>query len=174
MGALNEYDLVCPPLLAFSPEYGRCVRDVSACDNDAFVCASPGRFAGNDSSYYYNCVVSLRGGYHKYIVRCSPGQRFEPLIGRCWRYDWTVYQPGQAYEAEDLAAIKQEQKQLKTEEKLRKKAEKIKAKELLKQQKLADKLAKKAAKEKAKQEAKANKPVSIESVESPEVPSIEE
>ena len=177
---LKAYDMACPPLLAFSPTYGRCVRDVASCVNDAFACQSPGSFAAGDDSYYYNCVVSLRGGYHKYIVRCSPGQRFEPLLGRCWRYDWTQFQPGQALEASDLAAIKREQKELKTAEKVLKKAEKNKEKQILKQQKLEEKLAKKAAKEKAKQEAKEqakankpNKPLSVESAESVEVPSIE-
>ncbi|EDW65799.1 uncharacterized protein Mur18B [Drosophila virilis] len=172
-GELKSYDMVCPPLLAFSPTYGRCMRDLAECDNDAFVCQRPGHFAGSDETHYYNCVPNLRGGFHKYIVRCSVGQRFEPLIGRCWRYDWTQLLPGQALEASDLAAIKREQKELKAEEKLRLKAEKNQEKLARKQQKLEEKLAKKAAKEQAKKDAKANKPVSVESAESPEQPSFE-
>ncbi|XP_030566254.1 mucin-2 [Drosophila novamexicana] len=172
-GELKSYDMVCPPLLAFSPTYGRCVRDLAECDNDAFVCQRPGHFAGSDETHYYNCVPKLRGGFHKYIVRCSVGQRFEPLIGRCWRFDWTQLLPGQALEASDLAAIKREQKELKAEEKLRLKAEKNQEKLARKQQKLEEKLAKKAAKEQAKKDAKANKPLSVESAESPEQPSFE-
>ncbi|XP_064556706.1 salivary glue protein Sgs-3 [Drosophila montana] len=172
-GELKSYDMVCPPLLAFSPSYGRCVRDLAECDSDAFVCPRPGRFAGSDETHYYNCVPSLRGGFHKYIVRCSVGQRFEPLIGRCWRYDWSLLLPGQALEASDLAAIKREQKELKAEEKLRLKAQKNQEKLARKQQKLEEKLAKKAAKEQAKKDAKANKPLSVESAESPEQPSFE-
>ncbi|XP_034114006.1 probable transcription-associated protein 1 [Drosophila albomicans] len=168
-GELLAFDMVCPPLSAFSPSYGRCLRDVSSCNDDGFACLAAGRFAGSDDSFYYVCSASLQGGYHKYVVRCSAGTRFEPLVNRCWRYDWTQFVPGQpSLESSDLAAIKREQKQLKAEEKLRLKAEKQKEKEARKQAKLEEKLAKKAAKEQAKKDAKAKKPVSVESVESVE------
>ncbi|KAH8300866.1 hypothetical protein KR044_000692, partial [Drosophila immigrans] len=168
-GELLGFDMACPPLTAFSPSYGRCLRDVSSCNDDGFACLAPGRFAGSDDSFYYSCVASLQGGYHKYIVRCSAGTRFEPLVNRCWRYDWTQFVPGQpSLESGDLAVIKREQKQLKAEEKLRLKAEKNKEKEARKQAKLEEKLAKKAAKEQAKKDAKAKKPLSVESVESVE------
>ncbi|KAM8718497.1 hypothetical protein ACLKA7_001667 [Drosophila subpalustris] len=167
-GELLAFDMLCPPLAAFSPTYGRCLRDVSSCTDDGFTCLAPGRFAGSDDSFYYMCVATTQGvGFHKYIVRCSSGTRFEPLLGRCWRYDWTQFLPGQVpLESSDLAAIKREQKEFKMEEKLRLKAEKNKEKEARRQQKLEEKAAKKAAKEQAKKEAKANKPLSLESVES--------
>ncbi|KAH8386401.1 hypothetical protein KR093_000343, partial [Drosophila rubida] len=169
-GELLAFDMACPPLTAFSPLDGVCLRDVSSCQDDGFACLAPGRFAGSDDSFYYSCVPRLAGvGYRKYIVRCSPGTRFEPLVNRCWRYDWTQFVPGvPSLESSDLTAIKREQKQLKAQEKLRLKAEKNKEKEARKQAKLDEKLAKKAAKEQAKKDAKANKPLSVESVESVE------
>lgn len=166
---LLSLDMYCPPDTAFSPSYRRCGRDVAACQDDDFVCIVPGRFAGNNETYYYNCVINLKGGFHKYVVRCSGGERYEPLVRRCWRYDWSQLLPGQqSLESCDLAAIKREQKQFKAEEKLRLKELKNQEKLKRKQQKEAEKLAKKAAKEQAKKEAKANKPVSVESAESPE------
>ncbi|XP_022211784.2 LOW QUALITY PROTEIN: mucin-5AC [Drosophila obscura] len=155
---LQEQETVCPPLTAFSPQLGRCVRDVSVCKDDEFECLAVGRYAGHDDTYYYSCVASLQGGLHKFIVRCSSGQRFEPLIGSCWRYDWTQIVPGQeSLELSDLAAIKRELKLYKAEEKLRLKALKEQEKLARKQQKLEEQAAKKAAKELAKQQAKAEK-----------------
>ncbi|XP_017156600.1 mucin-5AC [Drosophila miranda] len=155
---LQEQEMVCPPLTAFSPTLRRCVRDVSVCKADEFECLAVGRYAGHDDTYYYSCMASLQGGLHKFIVRCSSGQRFEPLIGGCWRYDWTQIVPGQeALEVSDLAAIKRELKLYKAEEKLRLKALKEQEKLARKQQKLEEQAAKKAAKELAKQQAKAEK-----------------
>lgn len=168
-GELLSLDMYCPPDTAFSASYRRCGRDVAACQDDDFACLIPGHFAGNNDTYYYNCVINLKGGFHKYVVRCSGGERYEPLVRRCWRYDWSQLFPGQqSLESSDLAAIKREQKQFKAEEKLRLKELKNQEKLKRKQQKLEEKLAKKAAKEQAKKEAKANKPVSVESAESPE------
>lgn len=173
-GELLTLDMYCPPDTAFSPLYRRCGRDVAACQSDDFICPAPGHFAGLNETYYYKCLINQRGGFHKYIVRCSNGERFEPLVRRCWRFDWTQLAPGQqSLEAGDLDAIKREQKQYKAEEKLRLKEQKNQEKLKRKQQKLEEKLAKKAAKEQAKKEAKANKPVSVESAESPEQPSNE-
>ncbi|XP_034664240.1 mucin-5AC [Drosophila subobscura] len=155
---LQEQERVCPPLTAFSPQLGRCVRDVSVCKDDEFECLAVGRYAGHDDTYYYSCMASLQGGLHKFIVRCSSGQRFEPLIRGCWRYDWTQIVPGQeSLELSDLAAIKRELKLYKAEEKLRLKALKEQEKQARKQQKLEEQAAKKAAKELAKQQAKAEK-----------------
>ncbi|EDW56125.1 GM22950 [Drosophila sechellia] len=170
---LQDIELTCPELTVFSPSLGRCVRDLAECQAESFPCLSVGRFAGLDETYYYSCVASLQGGFHKFIVRCSSGQRFEPLIGGCWRYDWTQIVPGQeATEISDLAAIKRELKLYKAEAKLRLKAQKEQEKLAKKQQKLEEKAAKKAAKEQAKQQAKAEKDKakgeSIESVESAE------
>ncbi|KAH8291597.1 hypothetical protein KR018_003488 [Drosophila ironensis] len=170
---LQDIEITCPPLTAFSASLGRCVRDVAECPDDAFVCPAVGRFAGHDDSYYYFCVASLQGGLHKYLVRCSAGQRFETATGGCWRYDWTQIVPGQeATEISDLAAIKRELKLYKAEEKLRLKAQKQQEKLAKKQQKLEEKAAKKAAKEAAKEQAKAEKDKakgqSIESTESEE------
>lgn len=170
---LQDVELTCPNLSVFSATLGRCVRDVSECPEDTFQCPGVGRFAGHDDTYYYSCVASLQGGFHKFVVRCSSGQRFEAMIGGCWRYDWTQIVPGQeATEVSDLAAIKRELKQYKAEEKLRLKAQKQQEKLARKQQKLEEKAAKKAAKEQAKQQAKAEKDkakgVSIESAESEE------
>ncbi|XP_068159539.1 uncharacterized protein Mur18B [Drosophila tropicalis] len=167
LGQLELVETACPELTIFSPVHGRCVRDLSSCQSEAFECLAVGRFAGSDDTYYYSCLPSLLGGFHKFIVRCSTGQRFEPLIGGCWRYDWTQLVPGQeALEASDLAAIKQELKLYKAEDKLRKKALKNQEKLARKQQKLLEKAAKKAAKEEAKKKAKAEKEVpSVESAE---------
>ncbi|SPP88651.1 mucin-5AC [Drosophila guanche] len=155
---LQEQEGECPPLTAFSPQLGRCVRDVSVCKDDEFECLAVGRYAGHDDTYYYSCMASLQGGLHKFIVRCSSGQRFEPLIRGCWRYDWTQIVPGQeSLELSDLAAIKRELKLYKAEEKLRQKALKEQEKQARKQQKLEEQAAKKAAKELAKQQAKAEK-----------------
>ncbi|XP_016977004.1 uncharacterized protein DDB_G0271670 [Drosophila rhopaloa] len=170
---LQEIEVTCPLLTAFSPSLGRCVRDLAECQEDGFPCLAVGRFAGQDETYYYSCVASLQGGFHKFIVRCSSGQRFEAVIGGCWRYDWTQIVPGQeATEVSDLAAIKRELKLYKAEEKLRQKALKEQEKLAKKQQKLEEKAAKKAAKEQAKQQAKAEKDKakgeSIESAESAE------
>ncbi|XP_017064593.1 mucin-5AC [Drosophila eugracilis] len=174
---LQDIELTCPALTVFSPSLGRCVRDLAECQEDSFSCLAVGKFAGHDETYYYNCVASLQGGFHKFIVRCSSGQRFEPLIGGCWRYDWTQIVPGQeATEVSDLAAIKRELKLYKAEQKLRLKAQKEQEKLAKKQQKLEEKAAKKAAKELAKQQAKAEKEKekakgkseSIESTESEE------
>ncbi|XP_017110940.1 uncharacterized protein DDB_G0271670 [Drosophila elegans] len=170
---LQEIEVTCPPLTAFSSSLGRCVRDVAECQEDSFQCLAVGRFAGHDDTFYYSCVASLQGGFHKFIVRCSSGQRFEAVIGGCWRYDWTQIVPGQeATEVSDLAAIKRELKLYKAEEKLRLKATKEQEKLAKKQQKLEEKAAKKAAKEQAKQQAKAEKDKakgeSIESAESSE------
>ena len=174
---LQDIELTCPELTVFSPSLGRCVRDLAECQVESFPCLSVGRFAGIDETYYYSCVASLQGGFHKFIVRCSSGQRFEPLIGGCWRYDWTQIVPGQeATEISDLAAIKRELKLYKAEAKLRLKAQKEQEKLAKKQQKLEEKAAKKAAKEQAKQQAKAEKDKakaeakgeSIESAESAE------
>ncbi|KAH8362192.1 hypothetical protein KR084_008929, partial [Drosophila pseudotakahashii] len=175
---LQEIELICPERTVFSPSLGRCARDLAECQEDSFPCLAVGRFAGHDDTYYYSCVASLQGGFHKFIVRCSSGQRFEALIGGCWRYDWTQIVPGQeATEISDLAAIKRELKLYKAEEKLRLKAQKEQEKLAKKQQKLEEKAAKKAAKEQAKQQAKAEKekqkaeakgPESIESAESAE------
>nr|ABE73228.1 IP15830p [Drosophila melanogaster] len=174
---LQDIELTCPELTVFSPSLGRCVRDLAECHVESFPCLSVGRFAGIDETYYYSCVASLQGGFHKFIVRCSSGQRFEPLIGGCWRYDWTQIVPGQeATEISDLAAIKRELKLYKAEAKLRLKAQKEQEKLAKKQQKLEEKAAKKAAKEQAKQQGKAEKDKakaeakgeSIESAESAE------
>ncbi|XP_039499544.1 mucin-5AC [Drosophila santomea] len=174
---LQDIELICPELTVFSPSLGRCVRDLAECQEEGFQCLAVGRFAGLDETYYYNCVASLQGGFHKFIVRCSSGQRFEPLFGGCWRYDWTQIVPGQeANEISDLAAIKRELKLYKAEAKLRLKAQKEQEKLAKKQQKLEEKAAKKAAKELAKQQAKAEKDKakaeakgkSIESAESEE------
>ncbi|EDX02163.1 zonadhesin [Drosophila yakuba] len=155
---LQDIELICPELTVFSPSLGRCVRDLAECQEEGFQCLAVGRFAGLDETYYYNCVASLQGGFHKFIVRCSSGQRFEPLFGGCWRYDWTQIVPGQeANEISDLAAIKRELKLYKAEAKLRLKAQKEQEKLAKKQQKLEEKAAKKAAKELAKQQAKAEK-----------------
>ncbi|XP_030379620.1 protein MTL1 [Scaptodrosophila lebanonensis] len=157
-GQLVALEQVCPPLTAFTPLYGRCTRDLAACSDDGFNCTAVGRFSGSDDSHYYNCVPSLLGGLHKYRVRCSIGQRFEPVLGRCWRYDWTQLTPGsELLESSDLAAIKREQKAFKAEEKLRQKVLKQQEKLALKQQKELEKQAKKAAKEQAKQQAKQEK-----------------
>ncbi|KAH8237605.1 hypothetical protein KR038_002092, partial [Drosophila bunnanda] len=170
---LQDVEMTCPNLTVFSASLGRCVRDVAECPDDTFQCPAVGRFAGHDDTYYYSCVASLQGGFHKFVVRCSSGQRFEAVIGGCWRYDWTQIVPGQeATEVSDLAAIKRELKQYKAEEKLRLKAQKQQEKLARKQQKLEEKAAKKAAKEQAKQQAKADKDKakgeSIESAESAE------
>ncbi|EDV46679.1 uncharacterized protein F26C11.3 [Drosophila erecta] len=174
---LQDIELSCPELTIFSPSLGRCVRDLAECQDEGFQCLAVGRFAGLDETYYYSCVASLQGGFHKFIVRCSSGQRFEALIGGCWRYDWTQIVPGQeATEVSDLAAIKRELKLYKAEAKLRLKAQKEQEKLAKKQQKLEEKAAKKAAKEQAKQQAKAEKDKakaeakgdSIESAESAE------
>ncbi|XP_070075248.1 uncharacterized protein Mur18B [Drosophila takahashii] len=175
---LQEIELICPERTVFSPSLSRCARDLAECQEDGFQCLAVGRFAGHDETYYYSCVASLQGGFHKFIVRCSSGQRFEALIGGCWRYDWTQIVPGQeATEVSDLAAIKRELKLYKAEAKLRLKAQKEQEKLAKKQQKLEEKAAKKAAKEQAKQQAKAEKekekaqakgPESIESAESAE------
>ncbi|EDV99673.1 uncharacterized protein LOC6564804 [Drosophila grimshawi] len=169
---LVNLEMSCLPWLAFSPKYGRCVRDISDCTNDEFVCESAGRFPGTNDMYYYNCVLSLRGGFHKYIVRCSEGERYQPFLRRCWRYDWLHEYAVQALEALDLAAIQIEQKVFKVEEKQRLKAAKLAEKTALKQQKLEEKLARKAAKEQAKKEAKEAKEQAI-SLESAEQPSLE-
>ncbi|ALC50008.1 Mur18B [Drosophila busckii] len=167
LGQLQQLEMMCAPQLFFSPTSGRCMRDLSECPSDEYVCSTPGRFAGHDDTYYYNCVVSSMGGFHKYVVRCSTGQRFEPMLGGCWRYDWTLVGPGyENFESSDLAAIKRELKQFKAEDKLRKKAEKNQEKLARKQQKLEEKMAKKAAKDAAKKAAKENKPKSAESAES--------
>ncbi|KAH8345006.1 hypothetical protein KR059_000521, partial [Drosophila kikkawai] len=170
---LQDVEVTCPDLTVFSASLKRCVRDVAECPDDTFQCPGVGRFAGHDDTYYYSCVASLQGGFHKFVVRCSSGQRFEATIGGCWRYDWTQIVPGQeASEVSDLAAIKRELKQYKAEEKLRLKAQKQQEKLARKQQKLEEKAAKKAAKEQAKQQAKADKDKakgeSIESAESAE------
>ncbi|KAH8287736.1 hypothetical protein KR054_012288 [Drosophila jambulina] len=171
---LQDVELTCPNWTVFSASLKRCVRDVAECPDDTFQCPGVGRFAGHDDTYYYSCVASLQGGFHKFVVRCSSGQRFEATIGGCWRYDWTQIVPGQeATEVSDLAAIKRELKQYKAEEKLRLKAQKQQEKLARKQQKLEEKAAKKAAKEQAKQQAKADKDKakggeSIESAESAE------
>lgn len=165
-----DIEVTCPPQTAFSSSLKRCVRDISECQDDAFQCPSVGRFAGHDATYYYFCAASLQGGFHKFVVRCSAGQRFEATIGGCWRYDWTQIVPGQeATEISDLSAIKRELKQYKAEEKLRQKAQKQQEKLAKKQQKLEAKAAQKAAKEQAKQQAKAEKDKAKgESIESPE------
>ncbi|KAH8275767.1 hypothetical protein KR026_006065 [Drosophila bipectinata] len=165
-----DIEVTCPPQTAFSSILKRCTRDVSECQDDSFQCPSVGRFAGHDDTYYYYCVASLQGGFHKFVVRCSVGQKFEATIGGCWRYDWTQIVPGQeATEISDLSAIKRELKQYKAEEKLRQKSQKQQEKLAKKQQKLEAKAAQKAAKEQAKQQAKAEKnKAKGESIESPE------
>ncbi|KAH8421277.1 hypothetical protein KR009_012141, partial [Drosophila setifemur] len=167
---LQEIELVCPPLTVFSPSLSRCGRDIAECLEDTFQCPRVGRFAGHDDTYYYSCMASLQGSFHKFVVRCSSGQRFDALIGGCYRYDWSQLVPGQeATEISDLAAIKRELKQNKLDEKLRLKAQKQQEKLAKKQQKLEEKAAKKAAKEQAKQQAKAEKDKAKgESIESPE------
>lgn len=165
-----DIEVTCPPQTAFSSTLKRCVRDIAECQDDDFQCPSVGRFAGHDDTYYYFCAASLQGGLHKFVVRCSSGQKFEVAIGGCWRYDWTQIVPGQeATEISDLTAIKRELKQYKAEEKLRQKAQKQQEKLAKKQQKLEAKAAQKAAKEQAKQQAKAEKDKAKgESIESPE------